>query len=113
MWKGSRMTELKSKARPLVLQNRPFSKRREGVKARSRPSVPEIAALAAGKGLDMDVHSSSFFLGRETLLPTGEAVMARWRKSLFALMSRNAWNVSSYFGIPPGRVIELGAQVEL
>jgi KUP system potassium uptake protein len=39
--------------------------------------------------------------------------MARWRKALFAFLSRNAWNVSTYFGIPPNRVVELGSQVEL
>ena len=39
--------------------------------------------------------------------------MAPWRKSLFAFMSRNAANPAVYFGIPPNRVVELGAQVQL
>jgi KUP system potassium uptake protein len=39
--------------------------------------------------------------------------MARWRKNLFALMSRNAANPTTFFGIPPNRVVELGAQVKL
>lgn len=77
------------------------------------PDVPQVLELAAEKGLSVDVRSASFFLGRETLLTAGEAPMARWRKILFAFMSRNAWNATSYFNIPPDRVVELGAQVAL
>jgi KUP system potassium uptake protein len=77
------------------------------------PNIPEILEIATMKGLDMDVYSTTFYVGRETLLSTGEAKMAQWRKGLFAFLSRNAWNVSTYFGIPPNRVVELGSQVEL
>ena len=77
------------------------------------PSVPEILKLARAHGLDIEMESTSFYLGRETLLTGGQAKMAGWRKSLFAFMSRNAWNATTFFGIPPGRVVELGAQVEL
>jgi KUP system potassium uptake protein len=77
------------------------------------PSVPEILEVAQERGLRVDLYTTSFYLGRETLLTSGETKMASWRKSLFAFLSRNAWNVSTYFGIPPGRVIELGAQVEV
>lgn len=77
------------------------------------PKVPEILEIATEQGLELDTYSTSFYLGRETLLIGGEAKMARWRKGLFVFLSRNAWNVSTYFGIPPGRVVELGAQVEI
>jgi KUP system potassium uptake protein len=77
------------------------------------PSVPEILRLARSHGLDIDMESTSFYLGRETLLTGGQAKMAGWRKSLFAFMSRNAWNATTFFGIPPGRVVELGSRVEL
>ena len=43
---------------------------------------------------------------------TGHAKMQRWRKKLFALMSRNARSATEFFQIPPNRVIELGAQIE-
>jgi KUP system potassium uptake protein len=75
--------------------------------------VPEIMELARAHGLDVTMEGTSFYLGRETLLTGGQAEMAGWRKSLFAFMSRNAWNATTFFGIPPGRVVELGAQVEL
>jgi len=77
------------------------------------PSVPEIMQLARAHGLELEMQNTSFYLGREVLLTTGQAKMAGWRKSLFAFMSRNAWNATTFFGIPPGRVVELGAQMEL
>lgn len=77
------------------------------------PSVPEIVGLATQKGIPMKIMETTFFLGRETLLPTGPTPMARWRKELLILMSRNAWNATMYFGIPAERVVEIGAQVEL
>lgn len=77
------------------------------------PSVPEIMRVAADQGLAFDPATTTYFLGRENLLTSGDAHMAAWRKMLFAFMSRNASNPTSYFGIPPNRVVELGAQIEL
>jgi KUP system potassium uptake protein len=77
------------------------------------PRMPEIMDIATQKGLAMDIYSTSFFLGRETMLTTGTAPMAQWRKKLFVFMSRNSWNATSFFNLPPGRVVELGNQVEL
>jgi KUP system potassium uptake protein len=78
------------------------------------PSVPEVMERARGEGLPIDPPAdTTFFLGRESLLTTGRAKMASFRKSFFALMSRNARPATSYFGLPPGRVVELGVQVEL
>jgi KUP system potassium uptake protein len=77
------------------------------------PNIPRIMKLAAKTGMPLDPTKTSFFLGRETLLTTGSSRMRRWRKNLFALMSRNATNPTTFFGIPPNRVVELGAQVRL
>jgi KUP system potassium uptake protein len=77
------------------------------------PSVPEIINIAATKGLDLDIYSTTFYVGRETVLGGGKARMSPWRKALFAFLARNAWNVSTFFGLPPNRVVELGSQVEL
>ncbi len=77
------------------------------------PRVPELVQLAAARGLPMRMETTTFFVGRETLLIGSGNRMAGWRKALFAFMSRNAWNATTFFGIPPGRVIEIGAQVEL
>jgi KUP system potassium uptake protein len=56
---------------------------------------------------------TTYFLGRETLLATGPARMATWRKKLFIIMARNAQTASSFFGLPPNRVVEMGAQIQL
>lgn len=77
------------------------------------PNIPNFFELLGKKGLAIDIHTTSFFLGRETLIPTGTSPMAKWRKHIFIYMSRNAWNASSFFKVPPDRVVELGIQVEI
>ena len=77
------------------------------------PNVPEILELARARGLHTKKMDTSFFLGRERVLPNGQARMARWRKKLFVVMTRNAQSATRYYGLPPNRVVELGAQVEL
>ncbi|CAN5215838.1 potassium transporter Kup [soil metagenome] len=76
------------------------------------PNIPELLARAAAEGVPVPTMDTSYYLGRERLVLTGKAKMSRWRKSLFALMSRNARSATEFFQIPPNRVIELGAQIE-
>ncbi len=76
------------------------------------PNIPELLAQAAEQGVPMPKMDTSYFLGRERLVLTGKAKMSRWRKRLFALMSRNARSATEFFQIPPNRVVELGAQIE-
>ena len=77
------------------------------------PNVPQILLRAREEGLVCEPSTTSYFLGRETLLTSGKSPMMRWRKLLFAFVSRNALSATSYFGLPPGRVVELGMQVDL
>ena len=77
------------------------------------PRIQRILALCAEKSLDFDLMSTTFVLGRETLLASGRSHMARWRKRLYAFLARNAPPATAYFEIPPNRVIELGAQIEI
>jgi KUP system potassium uptake protein len=77
------------------------------------PALPEIIELLSDKGMPVDIYSTSFYLGRENMSATGTAPMAHWRKLLFIYMSRNAWNATSFFKLPPDRVVELGNHVEL
>jgi len=77
------------------------------------PNVHVIMRGAEGLGLKIIPEMTSYYLGRETLLTTGKSKMRHWRKTLFALMSRNTPTPTTYFGLPPGRVVELGVQVEL
>jgi KUP system potassium uptake protein len=55
----------------------------------------------------------SFFLGRETLVPSVTPGMAPWREHLFAWMSRNAATAMEFFRLPTNRVVELGTQIEI
>lgn len=77
------------------------------------PNVPAIIATCRARGLELPLEDTTFYLGRESLLPTGPARLARWRKRLFTFLARNAPPATYYFAIPPERVIEIGMQVEL
>jgi KUP system potassium uptake protein len=76
------------------------------------PNIPELLARAAREGVPMPPMDTSYYLGRERLVIADRAKMVRWRKRLFALMSRNARSATEFFQIPPNRVVELGAQIE-
>jgi KUP system potassium uptake protein len=76
------------------------------------PNIPEVLAAVAAQGVSIPPMDTSYYLGRERLVLTGHAQMSRWRKALFAIMSRNARSATEFFQIPPNRVIELGAQIE-
>jgi KUP system potassium uptake protein len=74
------------------------------------PDVQEILLYLADA--EIETRETSFFLGRERLIPHGTSPMAGWRKKLFVVMSRNARSATEFFNIPPNRVVELGTQIE-
>lgn len=91
------------------------------------PNVPEILHYAKRSNLRAKPLDTTFYLGRERIVlagtggnkpgvrrqpPEGALRMARWRKKIFMVMTRNAKSATEFFGIPPNRVVELGAQVE-
>ncbi|HSR11598.1 MAG TPA: potassium transporter Kup [Thermodesulfobacteriota bacterium] len=78
-----------------------------------RPNVPEIMKLAEKFGLRTKPMETTFYLGRVTILTDGTSRMMSWRKNLFAFMSRIAGSPAAYFNLPPNRVVELGAQIQL
>jgi KUP system potassium uptake protein len=80
---------------------------------KDEPDLPRELEDCARHGLPLDVMSTSFFIGKETLIPRRESEMAYWREKLFVTMFRNADSVTNYFKLPPNRVVELGAQVTL
>jgi KUP system potassium uptake protein len=76
--------------------------------------VPALLERAAEHHVDLPPMDTTYFLGRETLIVTGEAGgMAFWREKVFASMMRNAESAARFFQLPPNRVVELGAQIEL
>jgi KUP system potassium uptake protein len=94
------------------------------------PDVPAVLAalgrqIGNGKPIAVKVMETTFYLGRETLIAThgaykaaavgdgtGLGRMSHWRKKLFILMTRNARSATAFFGLPPNRVVELGAQIQ-
>ncbi len=77
------------------------------------PDLPDALERCAQKGLRIDMMDTSFFVGRETLIPKLGSEMAYWREKLFVTMYRNASSAVTYFRLPPNRVVELGSQIVL
>jgi KUP system potassium uptake protein len=77
------------------------------------PNVPEALAGVELEGWTFNMMETTFFLGRESLIPSARPGMALWREKLFMLMSRNARTATDFFGLPPNRVVELGMQIEI
>ena len=74
--------------------------------------LPELLERMGGP-VSFEGMATSYFLGRETLIPTKHPGMALWREHLFAWMARNAAGASAFFNLPANQVIELGAQVRM
>jgi KUP system potassium uptake protein len=78
-----------------------------------QPDVPKALAIAARHGLEVPVFETTYFLSRETIVPTPGTGMAHWRERLFAAMSRNASGVAGFFRLPDNAVVELGTRVQI
>lgn len=77
------------------------------------PNVPkDIAEIPLPLNELKDPMKFSYYLGKESIVLTKKGTMIFWRKQLFHLMTRNALNASSFFNLPPNRVVELGVQIE-
>jgi len=80
-----------------------------------QPDIDEILnSCRVRYGIGFDVMDTSFFLSRETVIPTSDVPgMALWRDHVFAWMSRNATRATDFFNIPANRVVELGTHIEI
>lgn len=77
------------------------------------PDVPAALKRVHDCGQSFKMMDTSFFLARQTLLPSKRPGMAVWREKLFAWMLRNAESAMEFFRLPTNRVVELGSQVEI
>jgi len=77
------------------------------------PDVPAALREVENCGAQFKMMDTSFFLARQTLLPSERPGMAIWREKLFAWMLRNAESAMEFFKLPTNRVVELGSQVEI
>jgi len=77
------------------------------------PDIPQALASCNSETLPINLFETTYFLSRETIVPTRRAGMARWREGLFAFMSRNAGSIADFLRLPNNCVIELGTRVQL
>ena len=78
------------------------------------PNVPVALRFCEEFGLKVDVDHLTYYLGRESLIPTEQVPgMQLWREKIFAFMARNALGATAFYKLPPERVVELGIQVEI
>jgi KUP system potassium uptake protein len=75
------------------------------------PDVPLALAGARPFGLSVDVDHTTFFVGRETLVPSEHPVLGRFRTWLYMQLAANALSPARFYCLPPNRVVELGAQI--
>jgi KUP system potassium uptake protein len=75
------------------------------------PNLPKALQLCKRQGLKFDIMTTSFFLGRRSLVRAEHSGMPVWQDKLFIFLTKNSANPTDFFKIPPGRVVELGAQV--
>lgn len=78
-----------------------------------RPDVPRALELCRQFGLSFDLMQTTFFLGRETLIPARRSELRRWQAALFIGMQTTALSATRFFRIPANRVVEMGTQVEI
>jgi KUP system potassium uptake protein len=74
------------------------------------PNLPKALTQCRKMGLKFDIMSTSFFLGRRSIVPDVRSMMPLWQDHLFIFLMKNAANPTDFFKIPPGRVVELGTQ---
>ena len=77
------------------------------------PNIPKSLTKARAQGLKFDIMSTSFFMGRRSIVPDTRSGMPLWQDHLFIFLMKNATNPTDFFRIPPGRAVELGTQVSI
>ncbi|MGB5208474.1 MAG: potassium transporter Kup [Azonexus sp.] len=80
---------------------------------KDEPDIPLALSMCADAGLEFNALDTTYFIGRETLIPRLNSEMAFWREKLFVAMFRNGGSATTFFKIPSNRVVELGTQVVL
>ncbi|HJT42943.1 MAG TPA: potassium transporter Kup [Rhizomicrobium sp.] len=77
------------------------------------PDIPEALNSARAQGLALEPDVTTYFLGRETLVPGERPSLKRWRVGLYTWLVSNALSPARFYHLPPGRVVELGTQVSI
>lgn len=77
------------------------------------PDVPKALTLCEKFGIEFSDIDTTFFLSRQTIIPTHDGAMSWWRENLFSALHRNAGSIASYFRLPENSVVELGTHIQI
>ncbi|MBK6386892.1 MAG: potassium transporter Kup [Rhodoferax sp.] len=77
------------------------------------PDVPKALEQIKGRGCELDNMTTSYFLSRDTVIPTIGGGMSQWREKLFAQMHHNASGAADFLNLPNNSVVELGSKIEI
>jgi KUP system potassium uptake protein len=77
------------------------------------PDVPAALEFCRRYGLAIDFMTVSYFLSRETVVRSAKSDLPRWREPLFIALHAIAGDATKFFNLPPGQVVEMGAQIEI
>ena len=77
------------------------------------PDLPKALQQIKGHGCALDDMSTSYFLSRDTVIPTIGSGMAAWREKIFAQMHHNASGIADFLKLPNNAVVELGSKIEI
>jgi len=77
------------------------------------PDVPRALELIRGRGCEVEHMKTSYFLSRDTVVPSIGRGMAPWREKLFAQMHHNASGAADFLNLPNNSVVELGSKIEI
>jgi KUP system potassium uptake protein len=77
------------------------------------PDLPKALQQIKGRGCELEAMTTSYFLSRDTVVPTIGGGMATWREKLFAQMHHNASGAADFLNLPNNSVVELGSKIEI
>jgi len=80
---------------------------------KNEPDVPQALQMLQGRGVQLEEMETSYFLSRDTVVPTFGGTMPLWREKLFASMHRNAAGAADFLHLPTNRIVELGSKIEI
>ena len=75
--------------------------------------LPKALQQIKGRGCELEAMTTSYFLSRDTIVPTVGGGMSQWREKLFAQMHRNAGSAADFLKLPNNAVVELGSKIEI
>ena len=80
---------------------------------KNNPDLPKALQQIKGRGCELEAMTTSYFLSRDTVIPTIGSGMAQWREKLFAQMRHNASGAADFLNLPSNSVVELGSKIEI